>query len=44
MACDVVCTNWGENMGKDTQIPRKGTCGNWGEDFYNDYGYDEDDE
>jgi hypothetical protein len=44
MACDVVCTNCGENMGKDTQNPIKGTCGNCGEDFYNDYGYDEDDE
>ena len=32
MACDLRCPNCYDNLGKDTENPRKAYCGNCGED------------
>tara|TARA_R110000824_G_scaffold6392_2_gene29663 strand:+ start:2602 stop:2739 length:138 start_codon:yes stop_codon:yes gene_type:complete len=45
MAVDLRCPNCEDNLGKDTENPRKAYCGTCGEDnIYNDRGYTDDEE
>lgn len=45
MAVDLRCPNCEDNLGKDTENPKKAYCGNCGEEnIKNPRGYDEEDE
>ena len=39
MATSLLCPNCSDNLGKDTENPRKAHCGTCGEKFSNPYGY-----
>jgi predicted RNA-binding Zn-ribbon protein involved in translation (DUF1610 family) len=44
MAVDLRCPNCGDNLGKDTENPRRAYCGTCGEDnIYNNRGYTDED-
>ena len=42
MASNISCPNCHEGQGKDKENPKQMHCGNCGEEWYNDYGYDVD--
>jgi hypothetical protein len=44
MATDLRCPNCEDNLGKDRENPKDAWCGTCGTGFYNDDGYNEEDE
>lgn len=44
MATDLRCPNCSENLGKDKENQVDASCGTCGSEFYNSYGYIEDEQ
>ena len=44
MATDLRCPNCADNLGKDKENPKKAWCGTCATAFYNEYGYNEDED